>query len=158
MPLRTVLLLVLLLAVALFAALNWSAFLAPTTLSLGVTEVQAPLGLILLGLIAFITALFLAYLVYLQTTVLMESRRHAKELQVQRELADQAEASRFTELRAHLDSRLTEMENSLSAELGEMRGSAQGSMRGSGQDSAQDFLPGPMRDSMGGPTPDRPDR
>jgi predicted deacetylase len=155
MPLRTVLLLVLLLAVALFAALNWSAFLAPTTLSLGVTEVQAPLGLILLGLIAFITALFLAYLVYLQTTVLMESRRHAKELQVQRELADQAEASRFTELRAHLDSRLTEMENSLSAEL---RGSAQGSMRGSGQDSAQDFLPGPMRDSMGGPTPDRPDR
>ena len=123
MPLRTVLLLVLLLAVALFAALNWTAFLAPTTLSLGVTEVQAPLGLILLGLIAFLTALFLGYLVYLQTTVLMESRRHAKELQVQRELADQAEASRFTELRTHLDSRLDEIENSLGAQLGEMRGS-----------------------------------
>jgi predicted deacetylase len=128
MPLRTVLLLILLIAVALFAALNWSAFLQPTILSLGVTQVQAPLGLIMLGLIAFITALFLAYLVYLQTTVLMESRRHAKELQVQRELADQAEASRFTELRTHLDSRLDEMENSLGAQLGEMRGSRPGHM------------------------------
>ena len=123
MPLRTVLLLILLAGVALFAALNWGAFLAPTTLSLGVAEVQAPLGLIMLGLIAIITTLFLAYLVYLQTTVLMEARRHAKELQVQRALADQAEASRFTELRAHLDSRLDEIQNSLGAQLGEMRGS-----------------------------------
>ena len=42
----------------------------------------------------------------------METRRHAKELSVQRELADKAEASRFTELRAHLDrevSRLSEV-------------------------------------------------
>ena len=123
MPLRTVLLLVVLAAIALFAALNWSAFLAPTTLTLGFAEVQAPLGLIMLGLVAVLTALFLAYLVYLQTTVLLESRRHAKELQAQRELADQAEASRFTELRGYLDSRLDEMENSLGAQLGEMRGS-----------------------------------
>jgi len=123
MPLRTVLLLIVLAAIALFAALNWSAFLAPTTLSLGFAQVQAPLGLIMLGLIALLTALFLGYLVYLQTTVLLESRRHAKELQAQRELADQAEASRFTELRAYLDARLSEVENSLGAQLGEMRGS-----------------------------------
>ena len=121
MPLRSVLLLIVLAAIALFAALNWSAFLAPTTLSLGFAQVQAPLGLIMLGLIAILTAVFLGYLVYLQSTVLLESRRHAKELQAQRELADQAEASRFTELRAHLDSRLSEIENSLSAQLGEMR-------------------------------------
>jgi len=121
MPLRTVLLLIVLAAIALFAALNWSAFLAPTTLSLGFAQVQAPLGLIMLGLIAILTAVFLGYLVYLQSTVLLESRRHAKELQAQRELADQAEASRFTELRSHLDSRLSEIENSLSAQLGEMR-------------------------------------
>lgn len=123
MPLRTILLLIVLAAIAIFAALNWSAFLAPTTLSLGFAQVQAPLGLIMLGLIAILTAVFLGYLVYLQSTVLLESRRHAKELQAQRELADQAEASRFTELRAHLDSRLNEMENSLGAQLGEMRGS-----------------------------------
>ena len=122
MPLRTVVILVVLAAVALFAALNWSAFLAPATLSLGFAQVQAPLGLIMLGLLGVVTALFLMYLVYLQTSVLLDARRHAKELQAQRELADQAEVSRFTELRAYLDTRLTEIENSLSAELGEIRG------------------------------------
>jgi uncharacterized integral membrane protein len=121
MPLRTVVLLIVLALVAVFAVLNWSAFMAPTTLSLGIAQVQAPLGLIMLALIAILTALFLTYLVYVQTTVLLESRRHAKELQAQRVLADQAEASRFTELRTYLESRLTELENSLSAQVGEMR-------------------------------------
>ena len=121
MPLRTVFLIVVLALIALFAVLNWGAFLAPTTLSFGVAQVQAPLGLIMLGLLAVLTALFLLYVVYLQTTVILEWRRREKELQASRELADQAEASRFTELRAHLDSRLTEIENSLSAQLGEMR-------------------------------------
>ena len=121
MPLRTVVLLVVLALIALFAALNWTAFVAPTTLSFGVAQVQAPLGLIMLGLLAILTALFLLYLAYLQTTVILEWRRHARELQSQRELADQAEASRFTELRTHVDRRLGEMENSLAAQLGEMR-------------------------------------
>ena len=121
MPLRTVVLLIVFIAVALFVALNWSAVMAPTTLSLGVAQVQAPLGLIMLALMAILTALFLTYLVYVQTTVLLESRRQARELQAQRERADQAEASRFTELRNDLERRLTELENSLSAQLGEMR-------------------------------------
>ena len=125
MPLRTVFLIVVLALIALFAVLNWGAFLAPTTLSFGVAQVQAPLGLIMLGLLAVLTALFLIYVVYLQTTVILEWRRREKELQASRELADQAEASRFTELRAHLDTRLSEIENSLSAQLGEMRGSMQ---------------------------------
>ena len=121
MPLRTVFLIVVFALVALFAVLNWSAFLAPTTLSMGFAQFQAPLGLLMLGLLAVLSALFLGYLVYLQTTVLLQWRRREKELQASRELADQAEASRFTELRAHLDTRLTEIENSLSAQMGEMR-------------------------------------
>ena len=51
MPLRTVFLIVVLALIALFAVLNWGAFLAPTTLSFGVAQVQAPLGLIMLGYI-----------------------------------------------------------------------------------------------------------
>jgi hypothetical protein len=121
MPLRTVLLLVLLAVLLIFAGLNWAAFMAPTTLSLGVAKVEAPLGLIMLGLIALLTVFFLAYVVYLQGTVLLEARRHAKALQAQRELADQAEASRFTELRTYLETRLTELENSLAAQVAEMR-------------------------------------
>jgi hypothetical protein len=121
MPIRNVALLVALAAVAVFAALNWSVIMAPTTLSLGFAEVQAPLGLVLLGLIALLSVLFLVYVVYLQSSVLLEARRHARELQASRELADQAEASRFTQLRAHLDTRLTDIEHSLAAQLGELR-------------------------------------
>jgi uncharacterized integral membrane protein len=120
MQLRNVVLLVVLGLVAVFAALNWSVIIAQTTLSLGFAEVQAPLGLVLLAILGLLTTLFLLYVVYLQTSVLLETRRHARELQAQRELADQAEASRFTELRSFLDTRLTELENSLSASIGEL--------------------------------------
>jgi uncharacterized integral membrane protein len=121
MPARNVALIAVLLLVVVFAALNWSVITAPTTLSLGFAQVQAPLGLVLLGILAILTAVFLFYLVYLQTSVLLEHRRHARALEASRELADQAEVSRFTELRAFVDQRLQEVENSLSAQLGELR-------------------------------------
>jgi len=120
MQLRNGVLLVVLCAVALFAALNWRVIIAPTTLSLGFAEVQAPLGLVLLVVLAVVCALFLFYLVYLQSTVLLEHRRHARELEAQRELADQAEASRFTELRTLLEARLDQLENSLAASIGDL--------------------------------------
>jgi uncharacterized integral membrane protein len=106
MYLRTLLILAVLAAVAVFTAINWSAFVTPTTLSLVFGKVEAPLGLVLLGFVAVLTLLFLIYVVYLQSSVLIESRRYARELQAQRELADQAEASRFSQLRAFLDSEL----------------------------------------------------
>lgn len=109
MRLRTLLLLLVLGAVAVFAAVNWTAFTTPTTLSLVFTVVQAPLGLIMLVLAALITVLFLVFVVYLQTSVIIETRRYARELQAQRELADRAEASRFTELRGFLDAELSKL-------------------------------------------------
>ncbi len=99
MKVRTFFLLFVLVAITAFAALNWSAFMTQTTLSLGVAHVQASLGLVMLGMLAFLVALFLVFVVYLQTSVLFDTRRNARELQASRELADQAEASRFTELR-----------------------------------------------------------
>ncbi|MBA3056396.1 MAG: LapA family protein [Gammaproteobacteria bacterium] len=106
MKIRTLLLLLVLSLIIAFTALNWSTFLAPTTLYLGLAEVQAPLGLVMLGLLVFVTGLFLVFVLYLQTTVLFDARQHAKELQSNRKLADQAEASRFTELRSFLDAEL----------------------------------------------------
>jgi hypothetical protein len=106
MYLRTLLILALLVAVVIFTAINWSAFVTPTTLSLVFAKVEAPLGLVLLGFVAVLTLLFLIYVVYLQSSVLIESRRYARELQAQRELADQAEASRFSQLQAFLESEL----------------------------------------------------
>jgi hypothetical protein len=106
MPARTVILLVVLIVIGVFAAVNWQAIVAPTTVSLVVTDVQAPIGLIMLGITVLVTVLFLLFVVYLQTSVLLDTRRHTRELQGQRELADKAEASRFTELRAFLEAEL----------------------------------------------------
>lgn len=107
MKLHIILLLLVLAAIAAFSALNWGVFLSPTELSLGYTTVQIPIGLVMLGLLVFITALFLVFVIYLQGSALLETRRHSRELRTNRELADQAEASRFTELRAFLEMELT---------------------------------------------------
>lgn len=106
MKTRTLFLLAVLTTIAAFAALNWNAIVAPTTLSVGLTSVQAPLGLVLLGVVAVLTALFLVFVLYLQSAVLLDARRHAKDLRANRQLADQAEASRFTELRGFLEAEL----------------------------------------------------
>ena len=89
--------------IALLAVFNWTALNTPTTVSLGVTEVEAPLGLLLLALTGLMAVFFVAYMLWIQGTVLLEARRHAKELQTQRDLADKAEASRFTELRGVIE-------------------------------------------------------
>lgn len=117
--------------VGLFALINWSAFSALTTLSLGFTTVEAPLGLIMLGFIVFLCVLFTVWVISLQAGSLMESRRQTKELQAQRDLADKAEASRFTELRTELMARLDRLQtdsrtaieqnaNSVAAQIGEL--------------------------------------
>lgn len=106
MYLRTILILFVLGALALFTVVNWHAFTTPTTLSLVFATIEGPLGLILLGVVALLTALFLIYVTYLQSSVLMETRRHARELHAQRELAEDAEISRIHELRAALESQI----------------------------------------------------
>lgn len=110
MSLRTLFLMLVFIVLAIFTVLNWSAFMTPTTLSLVFATVQAPIGLIMLVVMALLASLFLMYLVYIQTTVLLDARRSARELKAQRDLADQAEASRFTELHNSLEARLQKLE------------------------------------------------
>ena len=105
----TLLLLLVLTGIVVFAGVNWGVITAPTTISLLVTDIQAPLGLIMFGLTVLVTVLFLIFAAYLQTTVLLDARRHSRELQAQRELADKAEASRFTDLRNYLDMELRKL-------------------------------------------------
>ena len=109
MKVSTLFLVVVLVIIGLFAALNWGVFMAPTTLSLGVASIEAPLGLVMLGFLAVLTALFLMFVVYVQASVVVETRRHARELKANRDLADQAEASRFTELRRFLEVELKKL-------------------------------------------------
>jgi len=106
MYLRTLFLVLALGALALFTAANWSAFIAPATLSVIFATIEAPLGLVLLSVVVLLTALFLIYVVYLQSSVLFETRRHARELHAQRELAEHAEISRLHDLRSSLEAQL----------------------------------------------------
>ena len=103
MHIRTIIISLIVLATAALAALNWVALSTPATISLGVTTMEAPLGLIMLGLTTALVVVFVAYVLYLHSSVMLETRRHSKEMSAQRELADKAEASRFTELRNYLD-------------------------------------------------------
>ncbi|AEG93086.1 hypothetical protein [Ramlibacter tataouinensis] len=105
---RTLVLIVAIAAVVLFALLNWQEFSRPTTLNLGWRTATAPLGLLLLGLLGLTLIAFLVSSASAHTRMLMESRQNAKALQAQRDLADKAEASRFTDLRQQLDNHLRE--------------------------------------------------
>jgi uncharacterized membrane protein YgaE (UPF0421/DUF939 family) len=142
MRLRSVVLLFILLAITALAVLNWATLTTPSQVSLGLMVMEAPLGLIMLTLTALMSIFFLAYVLSLHGSVLLETRRHTKEMQAQRELADKAEASRFTELRnylethhqqaqaqllaridslqSHLDARATESDNSTAAYVGQL--------------------------------------
>ena len=74
MYLRTILIVFVLAALALFTAANWHAFTTATTLSVIFATFEAPLGLVLLGMVVLLAALFLIYVVYLQSSVLFETR------------------------------------------------------------------------------------
>lgn len=102
MNLRTFFIVLAFALLALFALLNWSAFSTPTELTLGIASVQAPLGWVMLVVTGLVSALFVLYIVIQQAGLIAESRRFAKDLQAQRELADKAEASRLTELHNYL--------------------------------------------------------
>lgn len=106
---RTALWLVIVVALGVFAALNWSVVTAPAPLYFVFARVEAPLGLILLGVTVGITALYALFLMWIETGALLEARRSARELQAQRQLAESAEASRYEELRAFLQRELAEL-------------------------------------------------
>ncbi|MEJ8837354.1 hypothetical protein [Ramlibacter sp. AN1133] len=106
---RLILLVVAILLVAAFAALNWSEVMRTSPLLFGPVVVDAPLGAILLTLLALAVIAFVLSAGAIRTSALLDSRHHYKELEAQRALADKAEASRFTELRTFLEENLREL-------------------------------------------------
>lgn len=106
---RTILLVVAILLVAGFAALNWNEIVRPAPLLFGPVVADAPLGLILLSVLGLTLVLFLVSTAAMRTQSLIDYRHHQKTLEAQRDLADKAEASRFIELRQHLDQHLKDM-------------------------------------------------
>lgn len=126
MRVRSLLVVLLLAAIAAFVTLNWSVYMAPAPLNLGWTTIEAPPGLVALGLLALCVVVFALYLLVWQSSFLLEARRQAKELQAQRSLAEQAETSRFMQLQAlmqtelsGLNQRIAESQEALHTEIRE---------------------------------------
>jgi hypothetical protein len=112
---------------ALFVVLNWRVFASPAKLNLAVTSAEIPVGIMMLMLFALALLVLWIIVGRWQGTLLVEFRRQAQELQAQRLLAENAEASRFTELGAlireeivKLRTELQDTEHSIAATLGEM--------------------------------------
>ncbi len=120
----------LLLVVVLVAAINWQEFVAPASLNLVVRQVEAPLGAAMLGVVGLLTVLYVLFLAGARTSQLVETRKYAREAHEARQLANEVEASRFTELRKHLDEELSalreqlrQVEDSLASALDESHNS-----------------------------------
>jgi DNA anti-recombination protein RmuC len=88
---------------------NWGVLSAQTTLSFVAFSLEAPLGFLLLGVLLGFVALFTSYVLILRTTMLMDARRYARELETQHQLAEKAEASRLNELRSQLDQQFAKL-------------------------------------------------
>ncbi|WP_234555155.1 DNA cytosine methyltransferase [Thermus caliditerrae] len=113
MSARTLFALLVLLLLALFAWLNWGEITKPTLLSLGLTRVEAPLGLVLVVALGVVSLLYLIFTIGLETAALLEVKRYARELLQYKKLAEDAEQSRYTELKRYLEAefaRLAEAE------------------------------------------------
>lgn len=105
---RLLFIIVAILLVAGFAAQNWPEFQRTAPLNFGVVVSNAPLGVLLLGVLLVSLLAFLISSAAQESRHLMEHRRQAKSLETQRDLAERAEASRFTDLRKHIDTQLRE--------------------------------------------------
>jgi len=93
----------------LFMILNWN---TPVSISFGLGRAAASLGVVLLVLIIALGAVFCGLLLAVQLRLMAAHRRHSDELRSQRELVDNAEASRYTELRQYLQQQLAALAES----------------------------------------------
>lgn len=111
MHLRSVFLLLLFVFCSVFLIVNWEGVMAEVNVNLLWTEIQAPLGLILLMGPGLLILICLIYGFVQQAGLSMELRRVNKQLQQARDLAQKAELSRFTELKSEMQKQITELQN-----------------------------------------------
>lgn len=126
MKVKPLVFIALLIFVAFIVYLNWPAMIAPTTLSLLVADIEAPIGMLMLAMVVLMTFVFLSVIVMMQIGFNAERQRLSKALEAQRLLANEAETSRIHALReflqtsfAHINTTIEESSNSLSASIGE---------------------------------------
>ena len=74
MKIRTIFLLFVLILMAVFLVINWTALSTVTAVNLIYTEIQAPLGVLVVGGFAAVVFVLLVYMVWQQASVTLELR------------------------------------------------------------------------------------
>lgn len=115
MTLRAFVLLAVFLALFGFIGLNWTEFSSPSSLSFGFTVVHVPVGFVMLVALVIVVALFSAYVMYLQASWALQQRRVFNELESQRKIADQAEASRIADVLARVNTTFDALTQSIAS-------------------------------------------
>jgi uncharacterized integral membrane protein len=122
MRLRTLLAIIVAALIAAFLIVNWQVLAAPAKVNFVFGSIETPVGVVMLAICGPVVLALMVYVGMWQSTALLETRRQAKELQAQRILADNAEASRFTELGALMRSEIAGLDQRLQAAIDAMRG------------------------------------
>ena len=91
MKIRTIFLLFVLILMAVFLVINWTALSTVTAVNLIYTEIQAPLGVLVVGGFAAVVFVLLVYMVWQQASVTLELRAAYKEARNARQEAVRAE-------------------------------------------------------------------
>jgi biopolymer transport protein ExbB/TolQ len=118
---RTIALITALGVFALWLVFNRRLLAVQTDVSLFFGSISTSVGALLLGTVAIMALLFVGYIALWQRMMLRDYRAQTKELESQRRLADNAEASRFTELTTLLRSELAQVRSGVDASLATLR-------------------------------------
>lgn len=122
MKLRTLGVILILILLAVFLIINWSALSTVTTVNLVYREIEAPLGVIVVASFAVVVLCMFIYTVWQQASVAIEIRAAYKEARTARQLAEEADKSRVTALHTEMNDRLTKIETLLAERSDEMLG------------------------------------
>ncbi len=120
-PYRTIIVVVVLVLLAVFVWQNWAAFNAPGDIKVLNQTTEAPLGLVMLGILGGLTLLYVVLYSSMRTASLIEFRRYSKEAEASRKLADEAESSRLGNLQTFLDVELKNVHAAIDAAAGALR-------------------------------------
>ena len=121
MGVRTGFLILLVCLIGAFTGLNWHLLAMPAHFNFLLDSADIPMGLVLAGLVLSLGFAFWAYLAIWQRRVINDYRRQSRDLQAQRSLADDAEASRFTALGALMKDELMKLEQHFALALDALR-------------------------------------
>lgn len=110
MKFRTLGILLIMVVMAVFLIINWTALSQVTTVNLVYTEIQAPLGVLVVCGFAVLVVLLGIYTIWQQASMFFEIRTAYKEARRAHQQAEEADKSRVTEASREIKERIEKLE------------------------------------------------